>query len=459
MVASVKIPYLHSRFSFPSGHVAKGALLLGSMALGQWLLTDLVHIPGGWLGFFALGAGIFWFSKTSIANFESPLTVQGWIRRCNEALEQFKDLDNPDKSQIRLKERVNTLKEIVERDGPQKIAFVGTTGVNFPDKVSVQSAISGPNSINLSWSSSLPLRDKSWMWPKVLFEQDFLVYVLPLPLKASDLLWLKQIPDKQPSWVLVTSYEPADWSEQLKILKAQLPERWLDRILRLDQSQKDLSRVLIPVSRALEKPKININNTRQRLLANLHTTWQKELEYLRRSKFKSVQNKTQWVVAGAVFASPVPSTDLLALSVANGLMIQEMAQIWSCTWKIESLKVIARQLSQAAIAQGVVEWSSHALFSLAKLHGGSWFAAGGMQALSAAYLTRVVGRSMADWMALNNGVSEPDLEELKKQAPKLVAVAAEQERLDWGGFIMQAKNWMNERGTSPKIETSYVEAI
>ena len=64
-----------------------------------------------------------------------------------------------------------------------------------------------------------------------------------------------------------------------------------------------------------------------------------------------------------------------------------------------------------------------------------------MQGLSAAYLTRVVGRAMADWLALNAGVAEPDLEALKQQAPVLIANAAEQERMDWGQFLQQSKQW------------------
>ena len=65
-----------------------------------------------------------------------------------------------------------------------------------------------------------------------------------------------------------------------------------------------------------------------------------------------------------------------------------------------------------------------------------------MQALSAAYLTRVVGRSMADWLALNVGVKEPDLEMLKRQAPLLVARASEEERLDWSAFLTQSRSWL-----------------
>ena len=91
--------------------------------------------------------------------------------------------------------------------------------------------------------------------------------------------------------------------------------------------------------------------------------------------------------------------------------------------------------------------------SLAKLDGSSWVAAGTIQALSAAYLTRVVGRSMADWMALNNGVTQPDLELIKQQAPQLVSKAAELERVDWVAFLKQSKEWIQSQSINYKVKS------
>ena len=71
-----------------------------------------------------------------------------------------------------------------------------------------------------------------------------------------------------------------------------------------------------------------------------------------------------------------------------------------------------------------------------------------MQALSAAYLTRVVARSMADMLALSAGVSEPDLAEIKRQAPLLVARAAEAEKLDWAGFLDQGRQWLRSQSAA-----------
>ncbi|MEB3361919.1 MAG: membrane associated GTPase, partial [Synechococcaceae cyanobacterium] len=63
-------------------------------------------------------------------------------------------------------------------------------------------------------------------------------------------------------------------------------------------------------------------------------------------------------------------------------------------------------------------------------------------------LTRVVSHAMADYMALSSGVAAPDLEAVKRQAPLLVAKAAEAERLDWTAFLQQASGWLRTNPTA-----------
>ena len=107
---------------------------------------------------------------------------------------------------------------------------------------------------------------------------------------------------------------------------------------------------------------------------------------------------------------------------------------------------LAVQLAKAALSLGVVEWSGAALASVVKLHAATWLVGGALQALSAAYLTRVVGRAMADYLALAAGVPEAELDALlQRQAPLLVARAAEEERIDWAGFLQQGRQWLAER--------------
>ena len=91
------------------------------------------------------------------------------------------------------------------------------------------------------------------------------------------------------------------------------------------------------------------DRTRPRLLADLHRRWQRDLESLRRERFLQIQQRTQWVVAGSVMASPIASLDLLAVAVANGLMIKDMGEIWGTSLQPDVLREAAAQLARVAL--------------------------------------------------------------------------------------------------------------
>ncbi len=441
----MKIPFLNSNpLSNSSSYLIKGGVLIGSLSLGQWLMTDVVHIPTSGFAVLLGGASIWWLSKPSKNSFDSPQNVQGWIKRCNEVIEQFESLEDEKEALQNKNSRTLSIQSIIKRGSPQQIGFVSASKLELPSEEKVNSALATTKPLEISWLNSLPIPTRSLSLPSHLLEKDCLIYIIEMPLKASDLLWLEKIPHDQQAWLIVASDKILVWQEQLNTLQAQLPERWKNTTLLWNTNDENLESFSLPIRRALNHQNKNINLTKQRLLSKLHQEWQSQIERIRREKFRSIQNRTQWIVAGAVFASPVASTDLLSVAVVNGLMMQEMAELWSCSWKPEMLNIAARQLALAAISEGVVEWSGQALLSLAKVHSGAWIAAGTMQALSAAYLTRVVGTSMADWMALNNGVAKPDLELLKRQAPELISKAAEQERVDWSAFLQQARLWLSE---------------
>jgi hypothetical protein len=431
----------------------KGQTLLwagGSLLFGQWVCADVLHLPGGGLAVLVVGAGVWWLSRpAAAARFQAPTTLPGWVQRCRDVLDQFDRLEEPLEESGAREERQRQLDALLERSGPLAMAVVASAGVAFPERQQLEQALAGPSPLQLSLAHPLTTNTGSWTLPEALEHQDALLFLLPLPLRAADFLRLEQIADDQPAWLLVERNAGAE-----EDLRAQLPERWHDRLLIWDGTPTALRPLLQPLRRLLQQPQRSLDATRQRLLARLHQRWQAELEQRRRERFRSLLLRSQWLVAGAVVVSPLPSGDLVAVAVGNGLMLREMAQVWDRPWTAEVLQVAARHLGAAALAQGVVEWSGQALLGFAKLDGGSWLAAGALQALSAAYLTRVVGASMADWMALNAGVAEPDLALLKQQAPLLVAQAAERERLDWNGFLQQAREWTSAQTSNLRIKSS-----
>ncbi|WP_413746023.1 YcjF family protein [Synechococcus sp. MIT S9507] len=430
-----------------SGLIRRALLSVGVIGTGQWLLSDVMHIPGGGLGV-AAAAGLWWLARpVKQPSFREPASLKGWIQRCEEVLSQFEELEAELGLQGLRTPREKELRRIEDFDAPLSLGVVATEGSGLPSTVHLQQALAGVSSLDLCLANPLPVTSRSWSWPDDLQELDVLMHVLSLPLRAADLLWLDQLPADRPVWLLLRSSSDLSAEDHLEALCCQLPERWHQFLLPWSGEALELRGVLQPVRQQLMRSQRVRQGTRQRLLSSLHRRWQAELETLRRERFRLLLQRSQWIVAGVVIASPVPSVDLLAVAVGNGLMVKEMATIWGCSWSAEVLQVVARQLGSAALAQGVVELSGQALLGLAKLDGASWIAAGAMQGLSAAYLTRVVGVSMADWMALNAGVAEPDLEELKRQAPLLVARAAEQERLNLPGFAQQAREWIQDRNS------------
>jgi uncharacterized protein (DUF697 family) len=421
----------------------KLALAGGTLALGSWLFSDLVHLPGGGAGFLVLGAGIWWVSRPSQpAQFSEPSSILGWIRRCELVLAQFTELELSLGLDGLRSPREEELDRLKAQHAPLSVGVVVSEGGTHPSTSELHSALESSHSFELCIAKPLPVVADAWSWPDELEPLDVILYGLPMPLRAADLLRLEELPTDRPAWLLIEDSVHDSREARQDALSCQLPKPWCDRLLFWSGDSSDLRQSLLPVRRHVAQPSRSREITKQRLLTSLHRRWQAELEQLRRERFRSLLQRSQWIVAGVVIASPVPSVDLLAVAVVNGLMVKEMAQIWGCSWSSEVLQVVARQLGTAALGQGVVEWSGQALLGLAKLDGGTWFAAGLIQGLSAAYLTRVVGASMADWMALNAGVAKPDLDELKRQAPLLVAKAAERERLNLPGFADQAREWL-----------------
>ena len=399
---------------------------------GQWLLSEVMHVPGGGLGLLVIGGVVVWFGRSSKPRFTSPISVNGWLERCNTVLAQFELFEADVNANERRRE---SLRAVVERSGPQRIALVTVDPSSAPDSLLLQESLSGTTSLQLSFCRPLVSTDGHRQWPDVLQNQDVILVSLSNPLMAAELLWLQQVPTSQPTWLLVHSSANESDDTTIANIATVLPERWRDRVVVIGDSGA-LRTSLAPLRRSLSQ---GLPDARQRLLDALHRAWQADLERLRRHRFQQLQQRTQWIVAGSVLVSPIPSFDLLAVAVANGLMLTEMGDIWGADVNSDVLREAASHLARAALAQGVVEWTSQTLLGLAKLEAGSWLAAGVMQSLSAAYLTRVVGRSMADWLAVNAGGSETDLASLKREAPLLIARAAEEERLDWTGLLQQAR--------------------
>ena len=439
---------------------------IGTGVMGWFALDGLLrlsHLPiasGLTLAGLGLGLGALLLRRRQPRG-PAPTDVPGWLGRLDQLEAQFlrlagelapaqAELD----SQLR-KDQLAALRQELERQGLQ-LALVGTCPPALALQPDLIGALRGPETLQLHWAHPLPAWSADWSWPEAFAACDLLIHHLRTPLSAADLRWLEALPAAQPAWLLVEFKGVDQTLEALAAeLRSLLGQELSQRLLFWNGLPTTLTASISPLARQLASAGAELRRGRQlRRLEQLHGLWQCDLEQLRRQHFLPLQRRTQWLVAAGVVAAPLPSLDLLVLAVANGLMLREMARLWDCPWTFEQLQAAASELAKAALAQGVVEWSSQLLTGLVKLHGATWLVGGALQALSAAYLTRVVARSMADMLALSAGVSEPDLAEIKRQAPLLVAKAAAAEKLDWPAFLEQGRQWLRNQSETGSLAES-----
>ena len=409
--------------------------LMGSALLGGGLvLGDLLHGTASSVGLLAAAsAGLWWLGGRRMQPAERlPQSPQALLQHCRGLLEQFEALELPCDQQHQQLAQLEQLGERLDRH----VVLAGATDLALVELLKQKLPATAPLQLHLA--KTLPLAPERWAWPEELLRADLVIYALVAAPSAADLRWLEAAPVELPLLVL----GPADGTdEQMQAWSSQLGSRF--QFWGFDQ----------PLPLTLPALPRQRQQTQLRCLRQLHAQWQVQLEAVRRQRLQPLVVRSQWIVAAAVFASPLPSADLLLSAVINGLQLKEMAALWRCQWTSEQLQAAALELGRCALSLGALEWGSQALAGLLKLHGATWLVGGALQALAAAYFTRVLARAMADYLALAAGVPDAELAQLKARLPLIVAEAAEQERLDWNGFADQAASWFKQH-SSTSLNTS-----
>lgn len=431
MIDIAKENFFKTLIKFPKRNLL---IILFVFGFGEWLVSDIVNFSGGSFGFLILFFLGYFYLKNDHPKFNEPKGIDGWIKVCNDDLKFFDEFDKKNKLDQGKEVREEILNQIITAHDKQSITFV--TENNEIDYASLLNKYFNKNTFKLNLINQLPLLDSKYLLPEFLSKNDAIFYHLKLPLTAKGLLWLKKLPQDMPVWLTLSSTEDENLKDELT---CEIPENFKNKIIIFNEMKNTFIDIPFSLRKFIINPKKNIENSKKRSLKQLHTNWQGEIEKIRRLKLKDIQSKNQLLVAASVFASPISSLDVLSMTVLNSLMIKEIKEIWGCDWSPEILEKVSKEILKTAITQGVIEWSSQTLIGLSKFHGPNWLVAGAFQSISAAYLTRVVSRSLADFMAISKGVSEPDLEFIKNNSEKIVNNAFESEKINWRYLISELK--------------------
>ncbi len=412
-------------------------IILFLLGLGEWFVSDLINFAGGSIGFFVLCLGGYFYLKNDKPKFNEPSSLDGWINLCNEDLNFFEELEATNDLEKQNSKRQKTLELIINKSDKEKISCIGQKEYDI-SQVVLRSLFKA-DKFDFDLYEKLPKYNSSESFPKKALNSDAILYFINLPLSANDFLWLEKFPKNMPIWLVALTSNEIEGKNQIEELKSQISSDLINKIISFDVSKNEIANIPFSLRKFFISSTKNIENTKKRLLKELHVCWQSEIEGIRRMQLNGIQRKNQILVATSVFLSPIPSIDVMAMTVLNSLMIKEIKSIWGCNWSPEILDKVSKEILKAALAQGVIEWSGQTLIGITKLHGPNWLVSGTFQAVSAAYLTRVLSTSLADFMAITKGVEEPDLDFIKKNSEKIVEKAFEKEKINWKGFIFDLR--------------------
>lgn len=169
---------------------------------------------------------------------------------------------------------------------------------------------------------------------------------------------------------------------------------------------------------------------------------QQQINALRRDRAMPILEQYQWVSAGAAFANPLPSLDLLATAAVSTQMIVEVGQIYGQRFSLAQAKAIATTLATQTVKLGLVELSTNMLMGLVlKGHALTYVAGGMIQGLSAAYLTRLAGLSLIEFFeeqSLNAAAqSEASMPSVEQITQKLQATFQQMQQGAWVQALVQ----------------------
>ena len=123
------------------------------------------------------------------------------------------------------------------------------------------------------------------------------------------------------------------------------------------------------------------------------------LDQQRRGQAVKIVDRYVWIGAGAVAVTPLPGVDLLATAAVNAQMVVEIAQVYGVSISREQGQQLALSLGRTLASLGVVKGGA-ALMSAALASQLPTLVAGkALQAVTAAWLTRLAGRSFMTYFS------------------------------------------------------------
>lgn len=135
----------------------------------------------------------------------------------------------------------------------------------------------------------------------------------------------------------------------------------------------------------------------------------------RRRQAEKVVERFQWIGAGVIAVTPLPGLDLLAAAAVNAQMVVEIGKIYGCELNMERGRELALSLGKTMAGLGIVRGAIELLSTALRLNVATVVVGQAIQGITAAYLTRIAGKSFIEYFRNDQDWGDGGMTEVVQQ--------------------------------------------
>jgi small GTP-binding protein len=139
------------------------------------------------------------------------------------------------------------------------------------------------------------------------------------------------------------------------------------------------------------------------------------LEQQRNRQADRIIDRYQWIGAGVIAMTPLPVVDMLATAAVNAQMVVEIGQVYGCELNRERGQELALSLGKTLISLGIVKGAIDLFAKVLQLNLATYIVGKAIQGVSAAYLTRIAGKSFVEYFRQDQDWGDGGITEVVKK--------------------------------------------
>ena len=139
----------------------------------------------------------------------------------------------------------------------------------------------------------------------------------------------------------------------------------------------------------------------------------------RQQQAEAIVDRYQWIGAGVLAATPLPIIDMLATAAVNAQMVIELGRVYGIEVSIEEAKALAVSLAKTMAALSLAKGTMRLLSVGLQANLATAVASKLLQGASAAYLTRIAGKSFMAYFQANQDWGDGGIQAVVEQQYQL----------------------------------------